>query len=875
MVLLSVPFFFKDKIKSAVLEIIDKQINATVNFSDIHFNSIKNFPRLTLTIKELCVMGINEFKTDTLLSAKEIDIAIDMLKMLKGEDIEVKSIYLREPKIYALVLESGKANYNIVKSDSTSKKKSGNSKLELSIDKWEINKGRIVYDDRLQKTYIEVGGLYHSGSGDFEEEISDLDITTRVSDLTLMYDGIKYFNKKLFEANVDMEMNFKEKKFTFKDHIFQLGGFKFGFNGFFKVLESGYQTDLSFVIQETSFKNLISLLPGIYAKDMEGIETNGEFTCSGFLKGVYDVQNNKLPAYHLELKVADAMFKYKHLPMAIKNIDFDLLADNPDGNAAHSVINLKTFHLEIGEKPIHGSMLVKGLKDMYIKADIKVLADLSEMEKIYPIDSVVLRGIVKSEIKINGRYYDTLKMFPNVDASVELKNGFVQSKKYSLDMDSIYITAGVKNFTGNVADTKIDLNKVTFLLDDEPFAMSGMLTNLKDYDYNFKIDGLLDLDKLTKIYPIQNTSLKGTLDFDVDTQGSLAKIEAKQFNLLKTSGTVEIKNISYKSNDVAFPIHIDDALLTFNADKIVLTRFVAEFGKSNITLTGHLYDYIPYLIKTDAPIKGDLTMTCDTLDMDEWFPSSAPLTLADSAAMQVAIIPQNIDFTIDSDIKKFKFDSMDIADVNGEIRIHNGICTLNETGFNTLNSKFVMTGDYDTRDEKHPMFDMQIDIKKLDIGKAYKAFVDPKGIAPAQGSFSTKYTLKGEIAPDYSPVYATLIGSGKITIDSVSVKGMKLFNHIKNVTKKEEFNNPDLTDIAMDTEIKGGKILISPFSFKVSKFLTEVEGFQGFDDKIEYLIKLSSPPFYKLKIPVHISGTTDKPLIKLGKGHVASDFESL
>ncbi len=880
--LLSAPFIFHNKIKAAVLETIDKHINARVYFKDIQFNSLKNFPHLTITIDSICVVGINDFKNDTLISAKEIDIAVNMVRMIKGQDIEIKSIRLNEPKIYALILKNGETNFNIVKPDTSHTKNSGNSNLELSIDKWVINNGRIVYDDHLQKTYIEVGGLFHSGSGDFKEEISDLDITTRVSDLTLMYDGIKYFNKKLFEANVDMEMNFKEKKFTFKDHIFQLGDFKFGFNGFFKILDSGYQTDLTFVIQETSFKNLISLLPGIYSKDMEGIETKGEFACSGFVKGVYDVKDNKLPAYHLELKVADAMFKYKHLPMAFENIDFDLLADNPDGKPEHSVVNLKTFHVEVGKKPIHGNILIKGTEDMHIKADIKLLADLSELEKMYPIDSLVLKGIVKSEIKIDGRYFDSRKLFPKVDASFSISDGYVKSKKYPLEMDSIHINTTVHNATGNVADTKIDLNNITFLLDDELFAMSGTLANLKVYDYNLKIDGLLDLEKLTKIYPIANTSMKGTMDFDITTEGNLTKIESKQYSLLKTAGTLEIKNMSYKSSDIAFPIHIDDALLTFNADKIILTRFAAEFGKSNVTLSGHLYNYIPYLIKNDAPLKGDLNFTCDSLDMDEWFPSPVPITKADSIAlkaqeqtMQVAIIPTTIDFTIDSDIKYFKFDDMDISDLVGETRIHDGICTLNETGFNTLNSKFVMSGDYDTRDEKHPMFDMQIDIKKLDFNNAYKAFIDPKGTAPAKGSFSTKYSLKGEIAPDYSPIYSTLIGSGKIIIDSVSVKGMKLFNHIKNVSKKDEFKDPDLTDIAMDTEIKGGKILISPFSFKVSKFLTEVEGFQGFDDKIEYLIKLSSPPFNKLKIPIHISGTTDKPLIKLGKGHVAKDFESL
>jgi hypothetical protein len=80
----------------------------------------------------------------------------------------------------------------------------------------------------------------------------------------------------------------------------------------------------------------------------------------------------------------------------------------------------------------------------------------------------------------------------------------------------------------------------------------------------------------------------------------------------------------------------------------------------------------------------------------------------------------------------------------------------------------------------------------------------------------------------------------------------------------------------LETEIKGGKFILHPFTFKVSKFITEVEGFQDIiSSNIEYLIKLSTPPFTRIKIPISISGSTDKPVIKLGNGFEKSDFEKL
>jgi len=1005
-ILCTVPLLFKDKIKTTLLSEIDKNINAKVNFDELSFSVFKKFPHLTVTLHNVCVTGIDDFTGDTLISAKEFRISFNLIRILRGKDLEIKAIHLEDPLVYARVLKNGKANYNITKQSAPADTAKSSSSIGINIDEWAIKNGRIVYDDKLQKTYIEVGGLYHNGSGDFEQEISDLDITTKVSDLTVQYNGIKYFDKKLFKADLQMEMNLKEKKFIFKDHDFQLGHFKFGFDGFFKLLDNGYQTDLNFVVKETSFKSLLSLLPGIYQKDMEGIDTKGEFACNGYIRGIYDVKDNKIPAFHIDLKVDKASFKYAQLPKAVENIDFDLVAENLDGIPENSTYNLKAFHFEIDKKPVHGSILikgkkiltvntdikliadlaeleniypvkdlalkgivnaeikangkysdslkllpafhvdmqiengtlkykklpksidninlhliannpdgimehtdcslpvfhfevdknpvhgnisVKGLKDMQVSADIKLTADLAHIEKLYPVDGLTLKGIVNSEIKIDGRYNDSLKLFPKADVFFALEKGYIKSSKAPVDMDSIHLNAEVTNATGKLADTKISLNNLTFLLDDEPFVMSGTLADMKDYNYTVKIDGLLDLAKLTQLYPVENTTVKGTMDFDITTKGNLTQIEAKNYDFLKTKGTVEVKNVSYKSTEIAFPIHVDDALFTFTSHKIELTRFMAEFGKSNVKLSGHVYNYIPFLIRPDAPIKGDLKLDCDTLDLNEWFPATVTGTVtttsktdstksatAKAAAPQVLVIPMNVGFTFDSDIKLVKFGTMDIANLDGEIKIQNGILTLNETGFNTLDSKFIVSGDYNTLDNKHPFFDLAVNIDKLDFTKTYQTFVDPKGTCPAQGNFSTKYNMKGELTPDFSPIYSTLSGSGKIVIDNVSLKGMKLMNHLKNVSKKEEFNDPQLEDVTIDTEIKKGKLIIHPFTFKVSKFLTEVEGIQGIEDEtIEYFIKLSVLPFSQIKIPVSISGTADKPIIKMGKGFDNADFEKL
>jgi hypothetical protein len=614
---------------------------------------------------------------------------------------------------------------------------------------------------------------------------------------------------------------------------------------------------------------------------IEGMIMKGKLSSEIKIDGDYHDSLGLVPAFNASIKVQDAMFKYKKLPKSIDNISFHLLADNADGMADHTNFKMPVFHFEVDKNPVHGNISVKGIKDMFVNADILLKADLSHIEQIYPIKNTTLKGILNSEIKIDGRYNDSLKLFPKADVFIALEKGYVKSKSLPVEMDSIHINAEVTNSTGKIEDTRVSLNNLTFLLDDEPFVMSGNVSDLKDYNYDLKIDGLLDIGKLTQLYPIASTTATGTMDFDLVTKGSLTLIETKQYEQLKAKGTLDVKNVSYKNADIAFPIHVDDALFTFNSHKIELTRFKAEFGKSNVSLTGHLYNYVPFIFKKDAVLKGDMKMICDTMDLNEWFPSTASTetvstTPASTSKAQVVVIPENFGFVFDSDIKMVKFGNLDIANLDGEIKIKDGMLTLTETGFNTLDSEVDISGDYSTKDKAHPTFDLDVKVAKMDFNKAYKTFVDPKADCPALGNFSATYSIRGEVTPDFSPIYSTLNGKGKIVIDSVSVKGMKLMNHIHKKSKKDEFKDPTLSDVTINSEIKKGKFMMYPFTFQVSKFLTEVEGEQSLEDySINYLIKLSVPPFNKLKIPMSITGTTDKPVISMGKGFNDSDFEKL
>lgn len=625
---------------------------------------------------------------------------------------------------------------------------------------------------------------------------------------------------------------------------------------------------------------------------IKGIELKGKLNAELKANGQYlaatakpsdSVQLNiprQLPAFHLNLKLADGKVKYDHLPKAIENIQMHLAADNNTGKLENTVLDISTFNLDMDKNPIHGYLKVSGFNNYRIDTDIKATVDLADIEKMYPIENFVMKGLLDLDLEAKGIFNQAAKKFPMVDAKFNLTNGYLKSADYPEPLENIHLNTEAVNRSGKLADTRIAINKLTYTLEDEPFVVSGSISDLEDYHYDLTIDGVVDLAKITKIYPVENMQLKGEIDTDIEIRGNLADIEKKRYDKLKNDGTIEIKNFELTSKDIPNVIKIHDARFTFTPLKIVMERFSGKFGKSNVTMTGDLTDYMAFVSRNDDLITGDINLKCDTLDLNEWYIATTTTntkaiqkkTAAPSVQPKTAWqVPSNFNFTFDSDIHVVKYQDMNIADLDGEIKIMDGALTLHETGFNSLNARFNLSGDYNTRNPGHPIFDFELDIKELDINKAYNEIKLVRDMAPAAGNtfgeLSIAYKLRGELSPDMTPKTETLIGGGDILIANAKVNGMKIFEEISKTAKKEDINDPHLKDFHMTTEIHDNKIFVKPFDIKISGLNAEIEGVSEISGAINYIVKIELLPIEKLRIPFHVSGTYDNPKVAIGKGH--------
>ena len=114
-----IPLVFKKEIVAKVKTSINDQINAKVDFKEFDLSLISSFPNLGIKLNNLTVVGTDSFAMDTLANIKQLQLNLNLMSVINGGTYEINSVNLDEPTIYLKVLKSGKANWDIMKPDST------------------------------------------------------------------------------------------------------------------------------------------------------------------------------------------------------------------------------------------------------------------------------------------------------------------------------------------------------------------------------------------------------------------------------------------------------------------------------------------------------------------------------------------------------------------------------------------------------------------------------------------------------------------------------------------------------------------------------------------------------------------------------------
>ena len=558
----AIPFIFKGKIEGLVKDNINKSINAKVDFSDVNLSIFRHFPKLSVALDNLQVIGVDEFAGDTLVSVKDFDLSLDVMSVISGDQMKIASIDLNEPRIHAISTKDGKANWNITKPTPETTTEKESKPFKLNLKHYGIHNGYINYQDAAANMSMVIVNLEHNGNGDFTSDLLTLATKTSADTITFKYGGIPYLNKVKASIDLDIKIDNPQRKYSFETDKIQLNDLQVSTGGAFQILnDSTYNMDITFKAPSTSFKSILSFIPSIYQNNFASIKTNGQAALNGFVKGNYS--KKQLPAFQLNLSVKDGFFQYPDLPAPVKNINFQVKVDNPDGITDHTVVDIPQGHIELAEEPFDFKLLVKTpISDLYVDAVAKGKLDLSKVAQFVKLpDGTQIKGLLNADMSMNGntnalkaKQYDKF----NAKGTIALNNFYYASKDYpkGVQVNSYLMTFNPKNVTLNNADGQ-------YL--DTKFVANGYLNNVLDYALkNEPLDGVLtfkagyvNLNELMGVSADTTTKSTATsapflvpANLNLTLNAAIEKVLYNKLTIQSLSGALQVADETVKMTNI-------------------------------------------------------------------------------------------------------------------------------------------------------------------------------------------------------------------------------------------------------------------------------------------------------------------------------------
>ncbi|WP_107037908.1 AsmA-like C-terminal region-containing protein [Brumimicrobium mesophilum] len=612
-----IPIFFKDQIKELALKEANKMLKADIAVGDFDLTIFTSFPKMKLAFDDVSVTGRNEFEGVKLIDMKSFEAKLDFWSVINMEDIAVRSVSLVEPNIHVKVLESGLTNYDIMKTseemaaediDTTS------SPFQFSLEYYEIVDGNIKYDDRLGNMFAEIKNINHSGSGDMTADVIDFETETEIDELTYKMDGMTYLSEVKTDLVMNILMEFKEgsDKFTLKENELSLNALKLSFDGFYEMFKGYDMMDLKLKADNTSFKDLLSLIPAFYHTGYESMVAKGSLSLNAYVNGRYDDAN--YPAWDVAAKVNGASINYPDMPASIDNIYIVGGSKFAGGKELDKMtVDIDQLKATFVGNTIDANFYMKNpMTDPYMKSKVNLNVDLSTIGQVYPLaEGEQYTGKLTSNISIDGKMstlekgeYDKF----NAEGTLNLKEFKYASEDLAAPVDIQDLMFEFSPQQLKLANLKATMGKSDFSLDGEVKNYMGYLFNEGDLKGVFNYhSNLLDVDE---IMPPSNET------------GETTSTEQPAETTETPTGDVEPmlvpKNIDFVLNTTINKVNYDGMDIKSVNGRVILRNEEAILENVNMkTLGGDVGLNGKYNIQNHAVPKVDFSYSIKELDIQE------------------------------------------------------------------------------------------------------------------------------------------------------------------------------------------------------------------------------------------------------------------
>ncbi len=576
--LILLPFIFQSQIKNMIKEVVNDNLNAHVEFSDVSLSFIRSFPQANVTVNDLVITNFEPFKDETFTSIKNISFTMSVKELFKNTDVDpiiINSISINEAILKLKTDAEGHVNYDIAKKDESNQKTNPESnKFSLDIKEYSIKNSAVFYIDDTSSITVDITELNHEGKGVFSTGKSELN-TKSTALFSITMDSTKYLNNNPVKLDALIDLDLENNVYTFKENRGYINQLPIEFNGFVKLLENGQQIDITFENPGSSFKDFLAVIPETYSKNIETVETTGDFKVKGVIKGINS--DETIPTLDIRITSNNASFKYPDLPKRVENITIDTQIKNDSGYTEDTYVAINALNFKIDQDVFKSSATLKNLTgNMLVNAKLDGIINLANIKKVYPVSlENDLSGILKANVNtafdmdaIETSNYERIKNSGSL--SLSGFNFSSESLTNPIQISDAKITFNTQNVSLNQFDAKTG---------SSDFSATGTIRNLLGFLLSNKtLQGNFNL----------NSNQFAVGDFMSKEQPEIEKKETTSTDVFKIPAFLDC-TINAQANTVLYDnlkLKNVNGTLIIKDEQVILQNLTSSLFDGQLALTG-------------------------------------------------------------------------------------------------------------------------------------------------------------------------------------------------------------------------------------------------------------------------------------------------
>lgn len=910
------------KLTPVVLDAANQTLNAHLDMESVELTFFSTFPQFGLKVKNGSLVSrtlndSNWCKTDSLLSFKECVLTVNPVAYLTENRIIVHNLSLDEVSVYAYRDKAGQANWEVTRASADTIPEdtvSADFNSEIDIRNIELKHANLIFDDRNTDIYSRIDDANLKLRLSLTKGVSTLGLKFDNKNILFWQQGELLVNKIATSLRTDITVDRQTAVWKLKDTELNVNGIQLDVNGAFRrdTVAKTIGMDLEYGLHAPSMETVLRMIPKAYVKDSK-VSAKGEVTVSGRVRGVYG--DKKLPAVSLKIGIKEASAQYKGLPYGIDEVtaDFDAYVDLMRHQPSY--LNLKIFHFKGAHTEVLADAKVDDLlNDPLITFHTKSTVDLDALAKTFPLqESVTIRGKLDADMgmkcrlstlkkqdigrmKLGGKLElndfelkDTAKDFnflgnatfrfrdnETLQAQVDIRKLVLRSRLLSSDIERL-----VANVTStNPQDTT---RIVSLQCDMEVSKLHALMgDSIKLYSARAKAQAALEPQEADVTKPAVDFSLRADSLFFSAAETRMAmnvagiKMKAEKLNdsLWVPKGIVGFDRLRFRTPEFGLPIRMAKTAVTVDGPKIRLKNASVRIGRSDMTATGDMEGVYRAMTKGEK-LTARLSLTSNLIDCNQLinslsFPQDTTEVLTDSvpSEMKLFVIPRNIDFELQTDLKKVVFEKMLFENVHGAVDIKNQAIHLEDLSMRALDADMKAVMVYKASSPRGGYAGFDFKIRNINIAKLVDFVPSLDTIVPMLRSFKGRVMF--DVAADARLDSAmniripTLRSAIHIKGDSLVLMDGETFAEISKMLMFKNKKENVFDSISVNVTVHDGNVTVYPFLVEIDRYKAAIGGGQGLDMNFNYHISILKSPL-PFKAGVNITGNLDKMKFRIGK----------